>query len=145
MDGGGAAPARTQLRNAGRHEHGDGHDRAAEVRLDVDSLELDRPIAFDPYVVNRDMGGFVVIDRITNQTLGAGMLNFELRRSQNVRPQPISVGKAAHARQKGQRPCSVWLTGAGGRRSAPASGGIGQNVATSGRSGIVALAALQRA
>jgi len=103
-----------------------------KYRLDVDSLEhmaaqrlelneigvceieLDRPIVFDPYRVNRDMGGFVLIDRITSHTLAAGMLNFELRRSKSVTWQPLAVGKAAHARQKGQRPCVLWLTGLSG-------------------------------
>jgi bifunctional enzyme CysN/CysC len=82
--------------------------------IGVCELELDRPIAFDPYAESRDMGGFVLIDRLTNQTLAGGMLNFELRRSQSVRPQPVSVGKAAHAAQKAQRPCVVWLTGLSG-------------------------------
>ncbi len=82
--------------------------------IGVCELELDRPIAFDPYVQSRDMGGFVLIDRITNVTVGAGMLKFELRRSQNVHWQAIDVGKAAHAKLKGQRPCVLWLTGLSG-------------------------------
>jgi bifunctional enzyme CysN/CysC len=93
------------------------HVAADELSLNeigVCELELDRPVAFDPYVVNRDTGGFVLIDRITNATVGAGMLNFELRRSQNVHWQAIDVDKAAHSRLKGQRPCVVWLTGLSG-------------------------------
>ncbi len=93
------------------------HLAAEQLELNeigVCEIELDRPIAFDPYVESRDMGGFVLIDRITNQTLAAGMLNFELRRSQNVRWQDISVDKTAHAKQKGQRPCVLWLTGLSG-------------------------------
>ena len=83
----------------------DSHEHLAAEQLQLNEigvceLELDRPIAFDPYVANRDMGGFVLIDRLTNQTLAGGMLNFELRRSKNVRPQPLTVDKAAHARQK---------------------------------------------
>ena len=57
------------------------------------------------------MGGFILIDRVTNATVGAGMLDFELRRSQNVRWQAIDVDKQAHARLKGQQPCVLWLTG----------------------------------
>jgi bifunctional enzyme CysN/CysC len=82
--------------------------------IGVCELELDRPIAFDPYSESRDMGGFVLIDRITNATVGAGMINFELRRSQNVRWQAIDVDKDAHSRLKRQRPCVIWLTGLSG-------------------------------
>jgi bifunctional enzyme CysN/CysC len=82
--------------------------------IGVCELELDRPIAFDPYSLSRDMGGFVLIDRITNVTVGAGMLKFELRRSQNVHWQAIDVDKAAHATLKGQKPCILWLTGLSG-------------------------------
>jgi bifunctional enzyme CysN/CysC len=80
----------------------------------VCNLNLDRPIAFDPYAENRDMGGFVLIDRLTNATVGAGMLHFALRRSQNVHWQAIDVDKAAHAELKGHQPCVVWFTGLSG-------------------------------
>jgi bifunctional enzyme CysN/CysC len=97
----------------------DSLERLAAEQLELNEigvceLELDQPIAFDPYVESRDMGGFVLIDRITNQTLAAGMLNFELRRSKSVRWQQTHLDKTAHARQKGQRPCVVWLTGLSG-------------------------------
>jgi bifunctional enzyme CysN/CysC len=82
--------------------------------IGVAEVELDRPIAFDPYTQNRDTGGFVLIDRITNATVGAGMLNFELRRSHNIHWQAIDVDKQAHAKLKGQRPCLLWLTGLSG-------------------------------
>src|SRR6202022_291780 len=97
----------------------DSHEHLAAEQLELNEigvceLELDRPIAFAPYMKSRDMGGFVLIARLTNQPLAGGMLNFELRRSQSVRPQPVSVDKAAHAEQKAQRPCLVWLTGLSG-------------------------------
>jgi bifunctional enzyme CysN/CysC len=82
--------------------------------IGVCNLNLDRPIAFDPYVENRDMGGFVLIDRLTNATVGAGMIHFALRRSQNVHWQAIDVDKEAHAGLKGHRPCVVWFTGLSG-------------------------------
>ena len=82
--------------------------------IGVCELALDRPIAFDPYSENRDLGGFVLIDRVTNATVGAGMLNFELRRSRTLRWQAIDVDKEAHAELKGQRPCMLWLTGLSG-------------------------------
>ncbi|HTX33001.1 MAG TPA: sulfate adenylyltransferase subunit CysN [Solirubrobacteraceae bacterium] len=94
-------------------------DRLAAETLELNEigvceLELDQPIAFDPYAESRDMGGFVLIDRISNQTLAAGMINFELSRSKNVSWQNVRVGPLAHARQKGQRPCAIWLTGISG-------------------------------
>ncbi|HUZ28227.1 MAG TPA: sulfate adenylyltransferase subunit CysN, partial [Solirubrobacteraceae bacterium] len=93
------------------------HLAAEQLELNeigVCELELDRPIAFDPYEQSRDMGGFVLIDRLTNQTLAGGMLNFELHRSRSVRAQAVSIDKAAHAEQKAQLPCVVWLTGLSG-------------------------------
>jgi bifunctional enzyme CysN/CysC len=93
------------------------HLAAEQLELNeigVCELELDRPIAFDPYAESRDTGGFVLIDRVTNATVGAGMLNFELRRSRTLRWQAIDVDKEAHARLKGQRPCMLWLTGLSG-------------------------------
>jgi bifunctional enzyme CysN/CysC len=93
------------------------HIPAEELRLNeigVCELELDRSIAFDPYGENRDTGGFVLIDRVTNATVGAGLLHFELRRSQNVRWQEVEVDKVAHAQLKGQGPCVLWLTGLSG-------------------------------
>jgi bifunctional enzyme CysN/CysC len=77
-------------------------------------LRLDRPIAFDPYVENRDMGGFVVIDRLSNNTVGAGLLHTALRRADNVHWQAVEVNKAAHAALKGHAPCVVWFTGLSG-------------------------------
>ena len=93
------------------------HVAAEELRLNeigVCELEVDRPVPFDPYTVNRDTGGFVLVDRISNATVGAGMINFELRRSQNVHWQAVDVDKAAHALLKRQRPCVIWLTGLSG-------------------------------
>ena len=82
--------------------------------IGVCNLSLDRPVAFDPYTENRDTGGFIVIDRLTNNTVGAGMLHFALRRSQNVHWQAIDVDCDAHATLKGQTPRIVWFTGLSG-------------------------------
>src|SRR5205823_9687404 len=89
-------------------------DKLELNEIGVGELELDRPIPFDPYSQNRDMGGFVLIDRITSQTVGAGMLNFELRRSHSVQWQSIDVDKSAHVELKGHRPCVLWMTGLSG-------------------------------
>jgi bifunctional enzyme CysN/CysC len=77
----------------------------------VCNLNLDQVIAFDPYEENRDTGGFILIDRLTNNTIGAGLLHFALRRSQNIHWQAIEVNKQAHAALKGQAPAVVWFTG----------------------------------
>lgn len=82
--------------------------------IGVCNLSLDQAVAFDPYVENRDMGSFIIIDRMTNTTVAAGMLHFALRRSQNIHWQAIEVNKAAHAKLKGQRPAVVWFTGLSG-------------------------------
>jgi len=78
------------------------------------NLNLDQPIAFDPYVHNRDTGGFILIDRMTNGTIGAGLLHFALRRSQNLHRQSIEVNKRAHSALNGHKPCVVWFTGLSG-------------------------------
>jgi bifunctional enzyme CysN/CysC len=89
------------------------------TRLDLNeigvcNLELDRAIPFDSYQVNRDMGAFILIDRLTNETVGAGMLHFALRRAQNVVWQALDVTKAARAQQKGQKALLLWFTGLSG-------------------------------
>ena len=80
----------------------------------VCELELDRPIAFEPYERSRDLGGFILIDRITHDTLAAGTLHFALRRSQNVHWQTLDINKQARAALNGQRPSVIWLTGYSG-------------------------------
>ena len=93
------------------------HVQAEKLDLNeigVCELELDRAIAFDSYVENRDTGGFILIDRITNNTVAAGMLREALRRSQIVEWQTVEVDKRAHANLKRQKPCVVWLTGLSG-------------------------------
>jgi bifunctional enzyme CysN/CysC len=69
---------------------------------------------FEPYRENRDLGGFILVDGLTNNTVGAGLLHFALRRSQTVHWQALDINKSARADLKGQRPCVVWLTGLSG-------------------------------
>ncbi len=73
-----------------------------------------QPIAFDSYRDNRDMGGFILIDRFTNATVGAGMIDFGLRRATNVHWQALDVDKETRADQKGQKPAVLWFTGLSG-------------------------------
>jgi bifunctional enzyme CysN/CysC len=82
--------------------------------IGVCNISLDAPIAFDAYKDNHTLGGFILIDRISNRTVGAGMLHFALRRSQNIHWQALDVSKASRAAQKGQKGRVVWLTGLSG-------------------------------
>jgi bifunctional enzyme CysN/CysC len=78
------------------------------------NLSLDRPLAFDPYKSLPELGGFIFIDRLTNATVGCGMIEFPLRRALNVHMQAVKVTKKARAAIKGQRPCVLWFTGLSG-------------------------------
>jgi len=82
--------------------------------IGVCNLNLDRPVPFDPYADNRDMGGFILIDRFTNATVAAGLLHFALRRADNVHWQHVEVDKDARSRLNTQRPALVWFTGLSG-------------------------------
>ena len=82
--------------------------------IGVCNLALDRPVPFDPYASNRETGGFILIDRMSCRTVGAGMLHFALRRAQNIHLQHMDVDKAARAALKGQRPVVLWFTGLSG-------------------------------
>ncbi len=72
------------------------------------------PVAFDSYEANRRTGSFIIIDRFTNQTVGAGMMAFGLRRGTNIHWQPLLVGKSERAALKHQRPAMLWFTGLSG-------------------------------
>ncbi len=78
------------------------------------NLSLGRPVPFDPYEDNRATGGFILIDRFTNQTVACGMIAFALRRSGNIHWQALEVDKAARAGQKQQSPAVLWFTGLSG-------------------------------
>ncbi len=82
--------------------------------IGVCNLSTTQPIAFDNYNDNRKTGSFILIDRQSNNTIGAGMIDFSLRRAQNVHWQHLEIDKAARARQKHQKPCMLWFTGLSG-------------------------------
>ncbi len=93
------------------------HVAATKLELNeigVVDIECGQPIAFDPYRENRDTGGFILIDRITNNTIGAGLIQFALRRSQNVRWQAVTVDKSERAASLHQQPTVMWFTGLSG-------------------------------
>ena len=94
-------------------------EHTAAKKLDLNeigvcNLSLGKPIPFAPYAENRDLGGFILIDRLSNRTVGAGMLHFALRRSDNIHWQATDVDKAARAALKGQTGKVVWFTGLSG-------------------------------
>lgn len=74
-------------------------------------LFIDRPLPFAPYSQNRDLGGFLLVDRISGNTVGAGMIDFALRRSQSIFWHESELNQQAHASQKNQKPCALWFTG----------------------------------
>ena len=78
------------------------------------NLSTATPVAFDPYDVCRDTGAFILIDRFTNETAGAGMIAFGLRRASNIHWQALTVGREQRAALKEQRPAVLWLTGLSG-------------------------------
>jgi bifunctional enzyme CysN/CysC len=82
--------------------------------IGVCNLAMDRLVPFDPYGDNRITGGFILIDRISNSTVGAGMLHFALRRSHNIHLQHVDITKEARALRLGQRPLVLWFTGLSG-------------------------------
>jgi bifunctional enzyme CysN/CysC len=78
------------------------------------TVGLDDAIAYEPYVVNQTLGGFILIDRQSNATVACGMLDFALGRSSNVHWQHVDIDKAVRGQSKGQRPLCVWFTGLSG-------------------------------
>lgn len=93
------------------------HVAAKQLALNaiaICNLSVDRQIPFDPYRSNRETGGFILIDRLSNHTVGAGTIGFALRRASNIHLQHFDVDKTARARQKRQKPCILWFTGLSG-------------------------------
>jgi bifunctional enzyme CysN/CysC len=82
--------------------------------IGIANLSTDKPLIFEPYDQNRVLGGFILIDKLSNATVGAGMLHFALRRASNVHWQAIDIDRAAQAKQKHQRPRLLWFTGLSG-------------------------------
>jgi bifunctional enzyme CysN/CysC len=82
--------------------------------IGVAELATDKPIVFEPYAESRTLGGFILIEKTTNRTVGAGMLHFSLRRAQNVHWQATDIGREEHARLKNQKARVLWFTGLSG-------------------------------
>ncbi|MDB5690207.1 MAG: cysN [Sphingomonas bacterium] len=82
--------------------------------IGVAEVATDRPIVFEPYATSRDLGGFILVDRITNATVAAGLIHFALRRAHNIHWQALDVTPQARAALKGQKPKLLWFTGLSG-------------------------------
>jgi len=91
------------------------------------------PVAFDPYTANRDTGAFILIDRLTNETAGAGMITFGLRRASNIQWQALTVGREQRAVLKEQTPALLWLTGLSGAGKSTIADIIEKKLLASGR------------
>ena len=102
---------------------------------DIGLVELytDRPIVFEPYADNPTLGGFILIDRITNATVAAGMIRNALRRAQNVHWQATDISREAHARQKGQQAKVLWFTGLSGSGKSTIANLVEQKLYAMGR------------
>jgi bifunctional enzyme CysN/CysC len=112
------------------------HTAATRLELNdigVCGLELGKAIVFEPYRQNRELGGFILIDRLTNATVGAGLLHFALRRSQNVTWQALDVDKRVRASQKGQTACVLWFTGLSGAGKSTIANLVERRLLTLGR------------
>ena len=99
----------------------------------VCTISLDQPIAFDPYDVNRETGGFILIDRLTNNTVGLGLLDFALRRAANIHWQALDVDRAALAEQKAQKPAVLWFTGLSGSGKSTIANALQQKLFAMGK------------
>jgi bifunctional enzyme CysN/CysC len=101
--------------------------------IGICGLKLSRPIVFEPYQTNRDLGGFILIDKITNTTVGAGLLHFALRRAANVHWQALDVNKHVRSELKAQKPCVLWFTGLSGAGKSTIANIVEKRLHTLGR------------
>jgi bifunctional enzyme CysN/CysC len=99
----------------------------------VCNLSLLSPIAFDGFAENRATGAFILIDRITNATVGAGMILHALRRSENIHWQSLDVGRQERALIKHQRPAVLWFTGLSGSGKSTIANLLERKLHASGR------------
>jgi len=101
--------------------------------IGVGTVHFDLPVAFDPYRENRDLGGFIVIDRLSNATVGAGLLRGALPRTENIQWQATAVDKPMRAALKGHRGCVVWFTGLSGAGKSTIANLVEQRLNRDGR------------
>ncbi len=112
------------------------HDAARELNFNemgVANISLSEPVAFDPFSDNRDTGAFILIDRYSNATVGAGMIRFALDRASNVHWQALDIDKQARARAMGQNPAVLWFTGLSGSGKSTIANIVEQKLHLDGR------------
>ncbi|MCZ4297355.1 sulfate adenylyltransferase subunit CysN [Henriciella marina] len=112
------------------------HEAAKTLDLNeigIVNIALDRDVAFDAYQDNRRMGGFIVIDRMTNETVGLGLINFALRRASNIHRQSMDIGKELRASMKGQKPVMLWFTGLSGAGKSTVANLVEKRLAAMGK------------
>jgi bifunctional enzyme CysN/CysC len=118
-------------------------ERLAAKRLGLNAIGVaeiatDREIVFEPYdsggtSPNRVLGGFILIDKVTNATVAAGMLHFALRRAMNIHRQHLEVGRETHSALKGQKPAVLWFTGLSGAGKSTIANIVEKKLAARGR------------
>jgi bifunctional enzyme CysN/CysC len=106
--------------------------------IGVATIATDREIVFEPYAVadgspNRALGGFILIDKLSNATVAAGMLHFALRRALNIHRQPLEVSREVHSALKGQKPAVLWFTGLSGSGKSTIANIVEKKLAARGR------------
>ncbi len=101
--------------------------------IGVCHLSLGQDVAFEPYAVNRELGAFILIDRLTRATIGAGMIRFALRRAHNIHRQPIKVDRHQRAALKGQKPVVLWFTGLSGSGKSTIANLVEERLTAEGR------------
>lgn len=112
------------------------HLAAKELLLNeigVCDIALNKAVVFETYEKNRELGGFILIDRLTNNTVAAGLINFALRRSTNVYKQELLVDKSIRSAIKLQTPCVLWLTGLSGSGKSTIANLIESELSTLGK------------
>ena len=107
--------------------------------IGVADITTDRPLGFEPYrnegggAPNRALGGFILIDKLTNATVAAGMLHFALRRAENIHWQALDVSRETHSKLKGQKPAVLWFTGLSGAGKSTIANLVEKKLAADGR------------
>lgn len=100
--------------------------------IGVTTITTDRPIPFAAYDANRNLGGFILIDRMTNATVAAGLINFALRRAQNIHWQATDITREHHAQIKNQKPAVLWMTGLSGSGKSTIANAVEKKLASLG-------------
>jgi len=101
--------------------------------IGVAEMLVDRDVVFEPYASSRVLGGFILIDKLTNATVAAGMIHFALRRASNIHRQHLDVSRETHAQLKGQKPAILWFTGLSGAGKSTIANLVERRLARRGR------------